>query len=304
MSRQRIGLLGVPIDLGGNHRGVDMGPTALRVAGLQGGLERLGYEVRDLGDIPIPNMETLEVGDPQARFLAEIARVSENLARRVLSELERDRSVVVLGGDHSAALGSVTGTALHHRRRGEDIGLVWVDAHTDMNTPSTSPSGNIHGMPLACLLGHGPQDLVDVVETGPKLDPSKVVLVGIRSVDPAERELVKASGVTVFTMRDVDELGVHEVMRRAVRIAGEATAGFHLSYDVDAVDASVAPGVGTPVPGGLTYREAHLIAELAADSGRLLAMDVMEVNPVADVRNATAELGVGLVLSAFGQRIL
>ena len=304
MTRRRIGLLGVPIDLGGNHRGVDMGPTALRVAGLQGGLEGLGYEVRDLGDLAVPNCETLDVNDPAARFLPEIARVSEALARQVLAELSQDRQVVVLGGDHSAAIGSVTGTALHHRAKGESIGLIWVDAHTDMNTPQTSPSGNIHGMPLACLLGSGPPSLVDLIEPGAKLDPSRVVLIGIRSVDPAERELVRASGVTVFTMRDIDELGMHEVMRRATRVAGEGTAGFHLSYDVDAVDASRAPGVGTPVPGGLTYREAHLIAELAADSGRLLAMDIMEVNPVADIRNMTAELGMGLVLSAFGKRIL
>lgn len=304
MAARRISLIGMPIDLGGNHRGVDMGPTALRVAGLGQGLAGLGHEVVDRGDIRVPNCETIDLGDARARYLDDIARVSEELASRVHEEVASGAQPIVMGGDHSAAIGSVAGLSAHYRERDEQIGLLWVDAHSDMNTPETTPSGNIHGMPVACLLGHGPQELVDVHFPGPKLDPSKIAMVAIRSIDPLERELVRDLGIRVFTMREIDEHGVKAVMREALEIVGDGTAGFHLSYDIDAVDRMWAPGVGTPVPGGLTYREAHHVAELAHDSGRMLAMDLMEVNPVADIRNTTAELGVDLILSAHGKAIL
>jgi arginase len=212
--------------------------------------------------------------------------------------------LIVLGGDHSAAIGSISGTAAFYAQRQERIGVIWVDAHTDMNTPESSPSGNIHGMPLACVLGHGPTSLTHLLGFAPKVRPENTALIGIRSVDPTEKNLVKESGVHVFTMRDVDELGIRKVMERAVALACRDTAGFHFSFDMDGVDARVAPGVGTPVNGGLTYRESHLLAEMAHDSGRMLAMDMMEVDPVEDVKNVTAELGVGLILSAHGKSIL
>jgi arginase len=299
-----IKILGVPIDLGGNHRGVDMGPSALRVAGLNQGIRSLGYAVEDLGNVHVPNPHSSNPGDPRARFLDEIASTCEEVAVKVRAAMESGGLPIVLGGDHSAAIGSISGSAAFHREKGEAIGVIWVDAHTDMNTPETTPSGNIHGMPLASLLGYGPSRLSHILGAAPKVRPENVALIGIRSVDPTERELVRASGVHVFTMRAVDELGIRRVMERAIEAACRGTAGFHFSYDMDGVDARVAPGVGTPVQGGLTYREAHLLAEMAFDSKRMLAMDVMETNPVEDVRNVTAELGVELVLSALGKRIL
>jgi arginase len=300
----RIKVLGVPLDLGAGHRGVDMGPSAIRVAGLLDGLRALGFSVEDLGNVFVPPPESRDPGDPKARFLKEILHACREIAGTLDVHLDDDVRPVILGGDHSLAIGSVAGTSMWWKRRGHDIGLIWVDAHTDMNTPDTTPTGNIHGMPMAHLLGMGRPELVDVGGKGPKVNPENVVMIGIRSVDTLERELVKQSGVTVFTMRDVDEMGIRRCMERAIQIAGHRTAGFHLSYDVDGVDALEAPGVGTPVRGGLTYREAHLIAEMAHDSGRLLAMDVTEVNPVEDTRNQTGRLAAELVFSAFGRRIL
>lgn len=299
-----IKILGVPIDLGGNHRGVDMGPNSIRVARLNEELAALGHTVEDLGNVNVANPESREPGNPQARFLPEIAETCAEVATRVRAEMARGARPIILGGDHSAAIGSITGSSVHFRDGGEDMGVIWVDAHTDMNTPETSPSGNIHGMPVACLLGHGPPELTDLLGPAPKVKPENLVFVGIRSVDPTERALVRKSGATVFTMRDVDEHGARRIMQHAVEIATRDTAGFHFSYDMDGVDARVAPGVGTPVQGGLTYREAHLIAEMAHDSGRMAAMDLMEVNPTQDVRNITSELGVQLILSAHGKRIL
>lgn len=304
MSNRRIKILGVPIDLGGNHRGVDMGPSALRVAGLNKGLRSLGHDVADLGNVNVPISQSRDPGNPNARFENEIAAACEEVAATVQRELADGSGLVVLGGDHSAAIGSVSGTSAWAAEREERIGLIWVDAHTDMNTPETSPSGNVHGMPVACLLGHGPDSLTGILGAPPKVRPENVVLIGIRSVDPTERALVRDAGVHVFTMRDVDELGTRAVMQKAIELAGNGTAGFHLSFDIDGVDCRVAPGVGTPVLGGLTYRESHLICEMAHDSGKMVAMDLMEVNPVQDLKNATAELGVELILSAHGKKIL
>lgn len=304
MTPRLLKILGVPIDLGGNHRGVDMGPSALRVAGLNNGLRSLGHDVRDLGNVSVPTPQSRDPGDPSARFLHEIEGVCGEVAETVQREMADGAGMVVLGGDHSAAIGSISGTSACAAQRGENIGVIWVDAHTDMNTPETSPSGNIHGMPVACILGRGPEKLTGILGPPPKVKPENVVFIGIRSVDPTERDLVHGSGCHVFTMREVDELGTRRVMETAMELAGKGTAGFHLSFDMDGVDCRVAPGVGTPVMGGLTYRESHLICEMAHDSGRMIAMDLMEVNPVEDVRNATAELGVELVLSAHGKKIL
>ena len=304
MSPQLLKILGVPIDLGGNHRGVDMGPSALRVAGLNAGLRSLGHEVRDLGNVSVPNPQSRDPGNPMARFLDEIGGVCSEVATTVHREMGDGAGLVVLGGDHSAAIGSISGTSARAAERGESIGVIWVDAHTDMNTPETSPSGNIHGMPVACLIGRGPDKLTGILGPSPKVKPENVVFVGIRSVDPTERDLVHGSGCHVFTMREVDELGIRRVMTTAMELACADTAGFHLSFDMDGVDCRVAPGVGTPVMGGLTYRESHLLCEMAHDSEQMIAMDLMEVNPVEDVRNATAELGVELILSAHGKKIL
>jgi len=301
---RHIKVLGVPIDLGGAHRGGDMGPSALRVAGLIEGLRAIGHRVTDLGNVPVPTPQSREPGDPRARFLPEIAAVCSEVTATIAREYEPGQGLVVLGGDHSAAVGSISGVAATHGGRGERIGVVWIDAHTDMNTPETSPSGNVHGMPVAMLLGHGPDELVSLGGPAPKVCPENFVQVAIRSVDPTEKPLVSSSGVQIYTMREVDELGIREVMKAAIRKATDGTAGFHLSFDMDGVDAAVAPGVGTPVRGGLTYREAHLLAEVAHDSGRMLAMDMMEVDPAADVRNTTAALGAELVWSAFGKSIL
>ncbi len=301
---RRIKVLGVPLDLGAGHRGVDMGPSAIRVAGLLEGLRGLGYTVEDLGNIFVPPPQSRDPGDPKARFLKEIRQACSEIAGTLDAHLDDDVRPVILGGDHSLAMGSVAGTSAWWKRKGHDIGLIWVDAHADMNTPDSSPTGNIHGMPLAHLLGMGREELTNIGGVGAKVVAENVVLIGIRSVDVEEREIVRQSGVTVFTMRDIDEIGIRRVMERAIQIVTHRTAGFHLSYDVDGVDALEAPGVGTPVRGGLTYREAHLIAEMAHDSGRLLAMDVTEVNPVEDTRNQTGRLAAELVFSAFGRRIL
>ncbi len=304
MAPRKLKVLGVPIDLGGAHRGVDMGPSALRVAGLIEGLRTLGYEVADLGNVPVPVPQSIGCGDPHARYLREITEVCAAVATQVEQGSDPDSRFIVLGGDHSAAVGSVSGTAAFHAQRGQRIGLIWIDAHTDMNTPESSPTGNIHGMPVACLIGHGPAPLTVLGGPAPRVLPQNVVFIGIRSVDPTEKALVRRSGVHVFTMRDIDELGARGVMERAIALACDGTAGFHFSFDMDGVDSQVAPGVGTPVRGGLSYRESHLIAEMAHDSGCMLAMDMMEVDPVEDVRNQTALLGVELILSAHGKSIL
>ena len=304
MDPKPLKILGVPIDLGGNHRGVDMGPNALRVARLNSGLRGLGRTVSDLGNVTVPIPESRDPGNPKTRFLDEIASVCEEVAATVQRELSDGAGLVVLGGDHSAAVGSVSGSSAWAAESEGRIGLIWVDAHTDMNTPDTSPSGNVHGMPVACLLGEGPEALTGILGAPPKVRPENVVFIGIRSVDVTERDLVRESGAHVFTMREVDEMGIRRVMQKAMDLACNGTVGFHLSFDLDGVDCGVAPGVGTPVMGGLTYRESHLICEMAHDSGSMVAMDLMEVNPVQDVRNATAELGVELILSAHGKKIL
>lgn len=301
---QTISVIGVPLDLGAGRRGVDMGPSALRVAGLDTRLESLGYRVEDLGNIEVEQQESSRVGAENARYLKPIAATCRGLASRVERSMRQGRFPLVLGGDHSVAVGTVNGVAAHYRKRGHRIGVIWLDAHTDMNTPETSPSGNVHGMPLACLVGAGPRELTHLNGVAPVLDPRNVVLVGIRDVDLDERPVVRESGVSVFTMRHIDERGMRAVMTDAIAIASRGTVGIHLSLDMDGIDPGEAPGVGTPVRGGISYREAHLAMEMLCDSRLLRSMEVVEVNPILDVANRTAQLAVELALSAMGKRIL
>ena len=277
----------------------------MRVAGLEARLEALGHEVDDGGNIRVEIAETQASGSSKARYLTEIAETCSRTAEAVVKTLEEGMTPLLLGGDHSLAVGSVSGVAEFYRRRGEKIGLVWIDAHTDINTPETSPSGNVHGMPLAALLGLGPEPLAKIYGYAPKIDPENVVLIGIRDIDAAERENIRRGGVKhVYTMRDIDERGMRAVMEEALSAAASGTAGYHVSLDMDWIDPEDAPGVGTPVRGGATYREAHLAMEILADHGRLLSFELVEVNPVIDEHNRTADLAVELACSAFGKKIL
>jgi len=304
MRHSHIAVIGVPLDLGAGRRGVDMGPSAVRVAHLNARLGDLGYQVDDLGNVPVIQRESQMEGDPKAKYLAQITETCTRLAQMVAGAMAGGQFPLVLGGDHSAAIGTVSGVSQHFHARGEKVGMVWIDAHTDMNTPQSSPSGNVHGMPLACCVGLGPTELTGIFGYSPKIDPANVALVGIRSVDQKERENVQRSGVHAFTMRDIDERGMRSVIEQAIEVASRGTAGIHVSLDMDAVDPDEAPGVGTPVRGGITYREAHLAMETLGDTGRLTSMEVVEVNPVIDEANRTAILAVELVMSAMGKRIL
>jgi arginase len=299
-----IHLLGVPMDLGSGRRGVDMGPSAIRIAGVAGRLEELGNKVVDEGDVVIKNMEELKVGNERARYLAEIARASSILARKIDRIMGLNHFPLVLGGDHSIAVGTVSGIAAFAQRQGKKLGLIWIDAHGDINTPESSPSGNIHGMPLAALLGFGASGLTSIAGTSPKVDASNVALVGVRSLDSGEKKRLKETGVQVHTMSDIDRHGVDRVMKKALARVTEETDYVHVSFDLDAVDPSVAPGVGTPVKGGLDYREAHLIMEVIADAGVMTSLEMVEVNPILDQGNASAAFAVELVQSAFGKKIL
>ena len=295
---------GVPLDLGGGRRGVDMGPSAIRIAGLGERLSAIGCTVADRGNLDAPIAETRTERDPHKKYVREIARVCQKLYQQVYQSLEDHATPVVLGGDHSLAAGSVGATSDFVAAGGGEIGLLWVDAHGDMNTPASTSSGNVHGMPLAALLGPEPSELSRIGARSPKVRADKTVLIGIRNLDEAEKERILDARVHVFTMKDIDRDGIAKVMERALAIASSDTAGIHVSFDLDVCDPAIAPGVGTPVKGGLNYREAHMVMEMVADSGRLLALDLVEINPILDVQNQTAILGAELALSAFGQRIL
>ncbi len=301
---RHIRIIGVPLDLGQSRRGVDMGPSAMRVAGLEAKLEALGYEVKDVGNVPVALAETKAEGDPHAKYLKEITETCSKEADLVVKALEGGAVPLILGGDHSIAAGTVSGVAEFYRRKHQRIGLLWIDAHTDINTPASSPSGNVHGMPLGAIMGLFESPLTDLYGFSPKVQPQNCALVGIRDVDNHERENIKKSGVNVFTMRDIDERGMRAVIEEALRLAGRGTIGYHVSLDLDWIDPEDAPGVGTPVWGGATYREGHLAMEIIADHGRMLSFEMVEVNPVLDERNQTAELAVELALSAFGKKIL
>jgi arginase len=301
---RKIRVIGVPLDLGQSRRGVDMGPSAVRVAGLEMRLEELGHVVEDGGNVAVAIPEQKKAGDPHAKYLKEITATCTKQAELVLKTLEAGIVPLVLGGDHSVGAGTVAGVAEFYRRQSQKVGLIWIDAHTDINTPESSPSGNVHGMPLAAIMGLGPAELANIFDFSPKVSPDNCVLVGVRDIDAIERNNVRRAGIHVFTMRDIDERGMRNVMETAVRIAGDGTAGYHVSLDMDWVDPEDAPGVGTPVRGGATYREAHLAMEIIADHGRMLSFEIVEVNPVIDEHNRTAELAVELALSAFGKKIL
>jgi arginase len=299
-----VHIIGVPLDLGGGRRGVDMGPSAFRIAGLGERVAVLGVPVVDKGDLVVPIPETRQPGDGRKKYIDEIAEVCQTLFDSALASLDAGALPLVLGGDHSLAAGSVAASAAHLRRRGGALGLIWVDAHGDMNTPESSGSGNVHGMPLAALLGPEPAELAGIGGVSPALDPQHVVLIGVRNLDDTEKQRVRDSRIHVFTMKDIDRLGIAAVMEQAIGLATRDTAGLHVSFDLDVCDPSIAPGVGTPVKGGLDYREAHMVMEMLADSGRVMALDMVEVNPTLDIRNGTADLGTELALSALGMKIL
>ena len=290
--------------MGGSRRGVDMGPSAFRIAGLSERITALGRSVVDRGDLASPIPETRKHGDPRKKFIKEIAKVCDRLYQAARSSIEEGALPLVLGGDHSLGAGSVAASAAHAHAAGKPLGLLWIDAHGDMNTPASTPSGNVHGMPLAALLGPEPSELSSIGGFSPTVRPEHTALIGVRNLDEREKELVRNSGVHVFTMKDIDRLGVASVAAQALQAATTGTAGIHVSFDLDVCDPAIAPGVGTPVKGGLNYREAHLLMEMIAETGALMALDLVEVNPTLDIRNTTAELGTELALSALGMRIL
>jgi arginase len=304
MPSRRVTLIGVPLDLGAGRRGVDMGPSAFRLADIHQKVRDLGYEVEDAGDLDVWVAETRDPGNPRIKYLKEIRETCGVLRDTVVGVLERGGLPVVLGGDHSVAIGSIAGLSRYHRERKEKIGLIWFDAHGDSNTAETSPSGNIHGMPLAVAMGLGVPELVNLSGACPMVDGSRAALVGIRDIDPAERPNIKASGIGAFTMRDIDERGMRTVMEEAIKRATTGTAGVHVSFDLDAMDPDYAPGVGTPSPGGLSYREAHLAMEMLADTGKVISAELVEANPILDHLNGTAKLGVELLSSLLGKQIL
>jgi len=281
-----------------------MGPSAVRIAGLGERLAAMGCVVVDRGNLVAPIPETRTARDPRKKYIREIARVCQRLYQQVLDAHEAGALPIVLGGDHSLAAGSVAASADFAAARGRAIGLIWVDAHGDMNTPATTTSGNVHGMPLAALLGGEPAELARIGRRSPAVRPEKTVILGVRNLDDLEKERIRDSRVHLFTMKDIDRHGIAAVMKRALAIAGKNTIGVHVSTDLDVCDPAIAPGVGTPVKGGLDYREAHMVMELIADSGRLLALDLVEINPILDVQNQTANLGAELALSALGKRII
>ena len=299
-----VHIINVPLDLGASRRGTDAGPSAFRVAGLSRAVGKLGYTLTPETDIAVPAMELRRTIDTHVRFKDEILSVCQQLASYTKTALDNSEIPLVIGGDHSIAMGTVSGVSAHFRKSDQQIGLIWFDAHGDMNLPESSPSGNIHGMPLAHLLGFGDADLSSILDARPAVRPENVVLIGIRDIDSAERAFIRSSGVSAFTMRDVDELGMSEVANRALEIVNTGTAGFHVSFDLDGCDPEVIPGSGTLVPGGVSYREAHLLLEQCASDGRMTSMEVVELNPFLDHANVSAERAVTLIQSALGRSIL
>lgn len=303
-NKRIVRLLGVPMDLGAGRRGVDMGPSAIRIAGVAAALRELGFTVEDDGDVGVPAPETRKQGPANAKYLETIVHVCNRLRLRVRRCLEQGEVPLVMGGDHSIAVGTVAGVAEYYRQRDQSIGLIWVDAHADMNTPESSQSGNIHGMPLAALLGLGHQRLVELGDFAPKVKRENTCLIGIRNLDDAEKEIVRRSGIHAYTMRDLDERGMSSIAAEAIGFARSGTAGFHVSFDLDSMDPTWVPGTGTPVKGGLSWREANLLMETVADSQCMTSFEITELNPILDVRNQSGEVAVDIVQSAFGKRIL
>ena len=300
MKKQTIRIIGAPMDLGQNRRGVDMGPSAARYAGLQARLEQLGHTVHDEGNIHVPNPEE-EAAEGTGKRLTAVATACQTIYEMGTGCVNQGDFAIYLGGDHSISIGSVAAAAAAHSEG--PIGVLWIDAHADFNTPQSSPSGNIHGMPVAALIGEGADELVNVGYAGRKIQPAHIVQIGIRDLDVAERERLADSGITLFTMRHLDELGMAAIARQALDRLRHLKR-LHVSLDMDSLDPDEAPGVGTPVPGGLSYREAHLLMEILGDNGRVQSLDIVEINPILDDRNKTAELAVELAASLLGQRIL
>ena len=299
-----VRIIGVPSDLGANIRGANVGPSAVRIAGLHDKISVLGYKIEDAGDILVPIRETLPESAAKEKYLTTITDVCDLLRMEVEMSLDRDMLPIVIGGDHSIAMGTISGTSSFYRKKNQSIGLIWVDAHADMNTPASSPTGNLHGMPLSTLLGKGIPQLVELGGFTGKLRPENVALIGIRTLDHEEKRICRESGIRYFTMREIDERGMAAIMKEAVAVASKGTSGIHLSFDVDGIDPLYAPGVSTPVTGGLSYREAHLALEMIADTGMLTSMEFVELNPMRDVAHKTAELLVELVQSALGKSIV
>ncbi|MCK5541130.1 MAG: arginase [Desulfobacterales bacterium] len=294
---QKISIIGVPMDFGQLHRGVDMGPGAIRYSKLMPRLRSLGLAVEDRGDIKVPVRDAIEV-DGVSSYTKEIAQVCKDIYMEGKNAISENRFPLFIGGDHSIAIGTVGGVS--HE---SPVGLLWIDAHGDFNTPETSPSGNIHGMPLSILIGDGEKALVNIGRDGAKVDPENIVLIGVRDLDEKEKQRLNTSDITVFTMRDIDEQGISAVLNKAL-MKFVHLKRIHLSLDMDALDSVEVPGVGTPVAGGLTYREAHLLMEVLSDTGKLASMDLVELNPILDNKNKTASLAVELIVSALGKSIL
>lgn len=302
--KKTIKIIGVPMDLGASRRGTDMGPSALRIAGLGDKIRELGLIVDREEDIVVPAMETRLVEDPKARYKPQILDVCTQLALRTQEILAKGHLPLVLGGDHSIAMGTFSGVSAHFREKSESVGLLWFDAHGDMNIPGVSPSGNIHGMPLAHLLGRGDPDLAGILGFSPKVKPENVAIIGLRSIDAGERKIIRESGINAYTMRDIDERGMANIANEALEVVNNGTAGFHVSFDVDGCDPSVIPGSGTLVPGGVRFREAHLLMEYCADTNKMCSLEIVELNPFMDQGNISAERTVELILSALGKSIL
>ena len=299
-----VNIIGFPVDLGAGRRGVDMGPSAMRISHISERLQSLGYKVIDDGNIQIEIIERQAQGNPQLKYLKEIIKRSEILAGKVEKSLAEGNFPLVLGGDHSMSIGSVAGIASFCKKNNLRLGVIWIDAHTDMNTDETSPSGNIHGMPLAALLGLGNKSLTQFYGFAPKVKPENCVVIGARSIDPLERKNIQQIGLKVYTMADVDKIGIHRIISRVLKQFKNSVDHIHISFDVDSVDPSVAPGVGTPVPGGLSYRETHLLMEAIAECGCMSSLEITEVNPILDHKNQTALFAAEVVASSMGQRIL
>lgn len=299
-----VSLIGFPMDLGAGRRGVDMGPSALRIAEIERKLEVLGYDVVDEGDIQVKTQEIQEIADERLRYLPEIARACTHLAESVKAALDNRHFPIILGGDHSMSIGSIAGVSAYCREHGKRLGVLWIDAHADMNIPETTPSGNIHGMPLAVSMGRGAAELTSIMGDFQKVVPHNVAIIGARSVDPGERELIRELGVQVYTMLDIDKEGMYAIVDKVLTYFEEHVDFVHVSFDVDSVDPSIAKGVGTPVPGGLSYREAHLVMEMVAERGKMGSLEVAEVNPILDERNQSAVFASGIVCSSMGKRIL
>lgn len=301
---KKVHIIGFPMDLGSGRRGVDMGPSALRIAGLSEKLEALGYSIIDEGDIPVANQETCEIFSNTLKYLPAIKEANALLAQKVETVLDADGFPIIIGGDHAMGIGTIAGISGHCRKQSKTLGVLWIDAHADMNTPETTPSGNIHGMPLAISMGFGHQELVDLHYPGPKIKPEHLVIIGARSIDPGERDFIREVGVTTHTMVSIDKNGMYDIVMRTLERMRSTVDHLHISFDLDSVDPSVAKGVGTPVPGGLSYREAHLLMEMAAESGLVSSFEVSEVNPILDDMNASAVFATDIVASCMGKRIL